>query len=293
VTETRAAPAKVNLYLHVGAPGPDGYHPLSSLVAFGAAADTIEARPAETFAFSVEGPFAVGLETGEDNLVVRAVRAAARAAGAPMPALHLVLHKRLPVAAGLGGGSGDAAAALRLVRDSFLSDLDDAALVNILAELGADGPMCLAARPVIAEGRGDRLSSPPAFPDLPVVLVNPRVACPTGEVYRAYDATAQFGGEVRGALRQAYGSAADLAADLAGCRNDLEPAARALQPLIGEVLDELGARPDVLLARMSGSGATCFALCSTDAEASRIRDSIRSAHPDWWVVAGVLEGGCA
>jgi len=119
VTETRSAPAKVNLYLHVGAPGPDGYHALSSLVAFGAAADTIEARTAESFAFSVEGPFAEGLDRGEDNLVDRAVRAAARAAGAPMPAVHLVLHKRLPVAAGLGGGSSDAAAVLRLVRDGF------------------------------------------------------------------------------------------------------------------------------------------------------------------------------
>jgi len=222
--------------------------------------------------------------------VVRAARALADRMGEDLPPVALTLRKALPVAAGLGGGSSDAAAALRLLRDQIWPAATDVDLLAILAQLGADGPMCLGARPVLAEGRGDVLSAPPVFPDLPVVLVNPGVECPTAEIYRAYDAAGRFGGAARGALKPAYVSVPDLAADLALCRNDLESVARARRPEIGKALDLLAACPPTLLARMSGSGATCFAVCADTAGAERVRDSVAATHPGWWTAAGILPG---
>lgn len=293
MTAHRSAPAKVNLYLHVGAPGADRYHPLSSLVVFADLGDELRLTEADRFSFAVEGPFAEGLTAGADNLVFRAVDALAARLDRPMPPIALTLDKRLPVAAGLGGGSSDAAAALRLVRDHVWPDADEPTILDVLGEIGADGPMCWDPRPAIAEGRGDHLSPAPLFPDLPAVLVNPGVECSTGEVYRAYDTAGRFGDEARGVLRPAYGSAAELSGDLAGSRNDLEPVARALQPDVGEVLDLLKARSETLLARMSGSGATCFALCPTAADARRLCDSVHAAQPAWWVEPVVFGGQCA
>lgn len=278
----RLAPAKVNLYLHVGPPGADGYHPLSSLVVFADVGDRLSLRPADAFGFEVTGPFAPALAGEADNLVVRAVRALADRAGGPLPPISLTLDKQLPVAAGLGGGSSDAAAALRLVRDHVFPAVEDEALLAILAGIGADGPMCLAAAPVIALGRGDQLSPAPDLPELHAVLVNPGVASPTGAVYAAYDRAGRFGGAGQGDLRAAYGSAADLAADLADCRNDLQPPAVSAVPEIGEVVSWLGAHPDCLLARMSGSGATVFALCADGGAAGRLAASLSLVQPRWW-----------
>lgn len=282
---TRLAPAKVNLYLHVGPPGADGYHPLSSLVVFADVGDRLSLRPADAFGFEVTGPFAPALAGEADNLVVRAVRALADRAGGPLPPISLTLDKQLPVAAGLGGGSSDAAATLRLVRDHAFPEVGEEALLAILAGIGADGPMCLAAAPVIALGRGDELSPAPLLPELHAVLVNPGVASPTGAVYAAYDRVGRFGGAGQGGLRAAYGSAADLAADLADCRNDLQAPAVSAVPEIGEALAWLGSQPESLLARMSGSGATVFALCADRAAAARLAATLSATQPRWWVRA--------
>ena len=280
---TRLAPAKVNLYLHVGPPGADGYHPLASLVVFADVGDRLSLEPAQAFAFAVTGPFAPALADECDNLVVRAVGALAEQAGSAIPAIRLTLDKQLPVAAGLGGGSSDAAAALRLVRDDAFPTIGDDALRGILADIGADGPMCLAAAPLTALGRGDALSPAPHLPELHAVLVNPGVAAPTGAIYAAYDRAGRFGGAGKGDLRTAYGSTAELAADLADCRNDLQAPAVAAAAEIGEALAWLDAHRDCLLARMSGSGATVFALCAGPGAVARLAQSIYDAHPEWWV----------
>lgn len=284
------APAKVNLYLHVGAPGRDGYHPLWTLAAFADIGDMISLEPAAAFEFAVTGRFAEALAGEGDNLVVRAVRELAAAAGQSIPTVRLTLDKQLPVAAGLGGGSSDAAAALRLVRARRFPDVGDDVLLAILARLGADGPMCLAARAVTASGRGDELSPAPRLPVLHAVLVNPGAACPTGEIYAAFDKAGGFSPPERGDLRCVFETVQDLADDLARCRNDLEPAARARHPQVGEALDLLASRPETLLARLSGSGATSFALCAGAEEARRLADDLGGLRPGWWVRACTLGG---
>lgn len=279
------APAKVNLYLHVGAPTADGFHPLASLMVFADVGDRVRVEWADQPDFGIDGPFARELE-GEnpvDNLVLRAARALVAATRRPQPSFRLVLTKVLPVAAGLGGGSSDAGATLRLLRQALEAPLDDAALERLAAEIGADGPACLWARPVIGEGRGDVLSPAPRLPELNAVLVNPRVACPTGAVYRAYDAAGASGGADRPNLPEAIESAEEAAAFLSLCRNDLEAPAVGLVPMIGEVLETLRAEPECLLARMSGSGATCFALCAGDIEAEGLAERLESMRPDWWI----------
>jgi 4-diphosphocytidyl-2-C-methyl-D-erythritol kinase len=275
--------AKVNLYLHVGALDASGFHPLSSLMVFadvGARLDLAEGRP---MGLNIVGPFGEGLSAGEDNLVMRAARALVEAADALLPSFGLTLMKALPIASGLGGGSGDAGAALRLIRDRLAPQVDDARLEAIAGELGSDGPACLWARPVIAEGRGERLSPAPALPSLDAVLVNPRVASPTGAVYRAYDAAGAPGGADRPNLPDAFESAEEVAAFLALCRNDLEAPAASLTPQIGDVLDTLRGEPETLLARVSGSGATCFALCAGDIEAETLAERLERLRPGWWV----------
>lgn len=290
MTASAFAPAKVNLYLHVGAPGTDGYHPLASLVVFADVGDRLTLEPAPAFEFAVEGPFADALVLEGNNLVVQAVEALARAAKAPMPAVRLTLDKQLPVAAGLGGGSSDAAAALRLLRDYAFPEIGDETLLAILGRLGADGPMCLAARPVTAEGRGDRLGPAPTLPELHAVLANPGFECPTGPVYAAFDRAGRFVAVERGDLRCVYEAAADLAADLAGCRNDLEAPAAAVTPGVGAVLSALRETPEALLVRLSGSGATAFALCADGAAAAALAEALQGRQPGWWVRACRLGG---
>lgn len=279
------APAKVNLFLHVGAPDAEGYHPLSSLVVFADVGDRLSVEPAEEPQFLVDGPFAGGLAAEGDNLVLRAVRGLERAAAGAFPPMRLVLRKELPIAAGLGGGSSDAGAALRLLREALHLELTDEALTDIAAGLGADGPMCLWCEAAIAEGRGERLSPPPGLPEIHAVLVNPGVPSPTGPVYRAYDAAGAPGGSDRPPLPDTFDSVEELAAVLATCRNDLEAPAVALAPDIGSALQALRGEPEVLLARMSGSGATCFALCGGELEAASLAERLAAARPDWWVRA--------
>lgn len=270
------APAKVNLFLHVGAVEADGYHPLVSLVAFADIGDRVTLEPALEASLNVTGPFAGALadEPPERNLILRALSAA----GAPPFAV--TLDKRLPVAAGLGGGSSDAGAALRLARALGLS-ADDAALERAAAAVGADGPMCLWAQPCWAEGRGDRLTPEPRLPPLPAVLINPGAPSPTGAVYRAYDATPA--GAADHPEPPTDWSLSAVIAWLADQRNDLEAPAVALEPRIGEALAEAAALPGARLARMSGSGATVFALFADEAEAEAAARSLAETRPDWWV----------
>ena len=284
---TALAPAKVNLFLHVGPLAEDGYHPLASLMSFADVGDTLTLEAAAETGLQITGPFAVAL-AGEDpasNLAWRAVQRLLRHAGVSPDPFRLTLDKQLPVAAGLGGGSSDAGAALRLVRDALMPGVQDVALGAIAAELGADGPACLFAQPVLAQGRGDRLSEAPAMPPLPAVLVNPGVACSTGRVYRAYDAQVASGQADLPMLPTAFNDVAEVVTALAACRNDLEAAARGVAPEIDDVLQRLRMSPEVRLARLSGSGATCFALCATAADADRLAMRLQAQAPRWWVRA--------
>lgn len=283
MSATAFAPAKVNLYLHVGPLDADGFHPLSSLMVFADVGDRLGLHGGEPLGLTVGGRFGAGLGAGEDNLVLRAARALIAAIDPPPPPFSLTLAKELPLAAGLGGGSSDAGAALRLIRQAFAPEVDDARLEAIAASLGSDGAACLWARPVIAEGRGERLSPAPGLPRLDAVLVNPLVASPTGPVYRAYDAAGAPGGAERPSMPEAFEFAEELAGFLALCRNDLEAPAAGLAPAIGDVLETLRGEPETLLARVSGSGATCFALCAGDIEAETLTERLEQMRPDWWV----------
>lgn len=284
MSRAQLAPAKVNLFLHVGAPDAEGYHPLVSLMTFADIGDLLSCEPAGTLSLRIEGPFAGGLSAGEDNLVLRAARALLVHAGRDEAPVGLILDKRLPVASGLGGGSSDAGAALRLLDRTLGLGTGQAALEAIAAALGSDGAPCLRARPVLAQGRGERLSAPPAWPSLPAVLANPGVASPTGPVYRAHDAAGRFT-TVEPPRLPTLSDVRAVAACLAGLRNDLEAPAAAMEPAIAAALDLMRAEPEPLLVRMSGSGATCFALCATDADASGLAARLAAAHPHWWVTA--------
>ena len=277
------APAKINLFLHVGAPGDDGYHPLCSLMVFADIGDKVVIHEADALSVRVHGPFAAGLAAEDDNLVLRAARALLARTRGPQPPLCLSLEKNLPVAAGLGGGSSDAGAALRLMRAALQVDLDDEMLEAVAASLGADGAACLWGRPVLAEGRGEQLTPSPRLPTIEAVLVNPGVGVSTPAVYRALDQSQAFGEVVPPPVPEAFESVEELAAWLGMKRNDLQGPAVALAPEIGDVVETLAGEPETLFARMSGSGATCFAICASDIEADALADRVATMRPDWWV----------
>ncbi len=283
---TALAPAKINLFLHVGAVDADGYHPLSSLVAFADVGDRVSVESADRLSLAVDGPFGGGLGATDDNLILRALRQLGKACGVAEPKLKVTLDKRLPIAAGLGGGSSDAGAALKLARDVLALDLDDAALETVAGVVGADGPMCLRMRTAWAEGRGDVLTDEPRLPPLPAVLFNPGVPSPTGAVYRAYDA-----GPVRAADRPAPPQDWSIAAVidwLSAQRNDLEAPALALTPAIGAALSVVAATDHAALTRMSGSGATVFGLYPSDDAARSAARALSASHPEAWVKATQL-----
>jgi 4-diphosphocytidyl-2-C-methyl-D-erythritol kinase len=280
----RLAPAKVNLFLHVGPVAADGYHPLSSLMVFADVGDEVRFEPAGAMAFEITGPFGAALTADDDNLVVRARDQLLAAFPGQHPAFRLVLDKRLPIAAGIGGGSADAAAALLLLQDALgLGQGADQGLQAIARALGSDVPACLAGLPTFATGRGDDLADPPTFPDLDLVLVNPGVPSPTGKVYRAYDDAGAPGEAEPPAFPGPMSDARAVAAFLAGTRNDLEPPAVALNPAIGEALGILRGQPESLFVRMSGSGATCFAIAADAEAAARLAARLAADHPGWWV----------
>lgn len=263
------APAKINLALHVTGLRADGYHLLDSLVVFADCGDVLRFEPAQRLTLEVTGPMAAGVPTGAANLILRAARLFGPDKGA-----RITLEKHLPHAAGIGGGSADAAAALRGLSRLWGLPLP---APEALLSLGADVPVCLSPAPQIMSGIGERLTPAPALPACHAVLVNPRVAVPTGPVFaglaRKENAPLEapdwqgFTGFVTWLARQ---------------RNDLEPPARAFAPAIGQALDALTGE-DVPLARMSGSGATCFGLCETQAQADAAAGRIAAQNPGWWV----------
>jgi 4-diphosphocytidyl-2-C-methyl-D-erythritol kinase len=284
------APAKVNLTLRVLGRRPDGYHDLESLVAFADAGDTLRLTPGEGLSLSVRGPNAGQAGPDADNLVLKAASALASSiVGVRLGSFEL--EKLLPVAAGLGGGSADAAAALRLLARANELRLDDARLYEAACAIGADVPVCLDPRARVMRGIGEILSAPLALPPLPAVLVNPGVAVATKDVF------ARWSPPAAPAPLFDWTAVGDLANRdqilrlLAYQPNDLEEPAMAVAPAIAETLTALRALPGCRLARMSGSGATCFALFSTAAEAILAAQSLSARHPQWWVRAGALGGG--
>jgi 4-diphosphocytidyl-2-C-methyl-D-erythritol kinase len=266
------ARAKINLALHVRGREPDGYHRIETVFAFAADGDVLRVLESADLTLRIEGQFAAGLLAGEDNLVLRAARAL-RDRFAVTRGGALILDKCLPVAAGIGGGSADAAAALRLLNRFWAIDASEEGLRDLASGLGADVPACLISRTCVGRGRGDRLEAyhGPALRGTPLLLVNPGVPVSTADVFRGW------GG----------GDGGPLPENPADGRNDLEPAAIAIAPMIGDVLAAL--KPGASLTRMSGSGATCFALFDSEADRDAATDRIAAAHPNWWLLATRLD----
>ena len=282
---TLAAPAKLNLYLHVTGKREDGYHLLDSLVAFTDIYDTLTIRPAAALTFSTDGPFAGGFgdEDPMTNLVFRAaLRLAAAAGHQAKMAFHLT--KNLPVASGIGGGSADAAACLRGLARLWGIDPTDRVVLDVAAGLGADVPSCVVGRVCFMGGIGTDISPAPALPEAGLLLVNPGIGLSTPSVYRARQGG--FTAPMRFDVPPA--GVDELAALLAGRRNDLTEAAVSLVPEIGVVLDAIGATGGCKLARMSGSGATCFGIFEDVAEARRAAQALQVRHQAWWVKPGRL-----
>jgi 4-diphosphocytidyl-2-C-methyl-D-erythritol kinase len=261
---TEIARAKLNLALHVRARRPDGYHELETLFAFVEFGDVLRIAPAEAPAFRITGPFAGKLTNEGDNLVTRAATRFAEAFGGGAYAIEL--EKHLPVASGIGGGSADAAATLRALAKLHAVAPDDPRLFAIADGLGSDVPACLLGKTALGKGRGEQLQPVPGMPGVPVLLVNPGVAVSTAEVFRRWD------GVDRG----------PLGPDPLAGRNDLEAPARVIAPVIGEVLAALAEQPGVMLTRVSGSGATCFALFDTPEACTAAAASVK--RPGWWSV---------
>ncbi|WP_372602605.1 4-(cytidine 5'-diphospho)-2-C-methyl-D-erythritol kinase [Actibacterium sp.] len=268
------APAKINLTLHVTGRRDDGYHLLDSLVAFADIGDRITVEPAGMTDLIVTGPMARGVPVDDSNLVLRA------AALAKAPPLAITLEKHLPAAAGIGGGSSDAAAVLRAIADLTGTPVPEDAL-----RLGADVPVCLRATATRMSGIGETLTPVPPLPELWAVLANPRVAVPTPKVFAALR---QRINPAMPATIPAFADARSLVKWLKTQRNDLEAAAISLSPVIADVLGALQTLPGSLMARMSGSGATCFALFDTEEAAQDAAELLAMTRSDWWSAAARL-----
>jgi 4-diphosphocytidyl-2-C-methyl-D-erythritol kinase len=276
------APAKINLALHVTGQRADGYHLLESIVTFAGEGDRLCFAQAESDTFGLSGRFAGELRLGtsgpQTNLVLKArdaLRASLEGRGMAAPPVAIHLEKNLPIASGIGGGSADAAAALRGLLRLWDARLEDAELFRLALTLGADVPMCLKSRPLLARGIGDELSFLGSMPPLAMVLGNPMVGVSTPEIFRRLSTKHNPGIPV---LSGAWGQ------DLAASRNDLEPVARALAPEIAE-LSAMIAAEGAWLTRMSGSGATCFGLFETPAAAANAAENLRHRRPDWYFAA--------
>jgi 4-diphosphocytidyl-2-C-methyl-D-erythritol kinase len=271
---TEFAPAKINLSLHVTGQREDGYHLLESLVVFADVGDTITVEIANQDSLTIDGPFAAGLDLGAGNLVAKARdQLRARHGFAPV---HIHLSKNLPVSSGIGGGSSDAAATLRATAKLF--SLPDAVIADVAMGLGADVPMCLAAKTLIAKGIGEQLTAVHHLPELYLVLANPNVAVGTPEVFQRLS---NRNNPALPALPDGL-SLSDFAEWLSRTRNDLQLPALQLCPAIGDALLAL-AETGPLLTRMSGSGATCYGLYPDAASAAAAANAIAAKHKNWWV----------
>lgn len=271
--QSEAAPAKLNLALHVRRRRPDGYHELETLFAFVADGDVVAVDEGEALSLTIEGPMADGLSAA-DNLVLSAARRLATSAGIA-PRARLTLTKNLPVASGIGGGSADAAAALRLLNRFWGLDYSLGRLAELAEPLGADVPACVYSRTMWGGGKGETLvpADVAGLNDMPVLLVNPMVPLATGPVFAAWD------GVDRGPL-----DSRPAIDDLVRARNDLQSGAISLCPPIADVLTALAACGGALLSRMSGSGATCFALFESEAALRLAHDDLAAREPGWWLL---------
>jgi 4-diphosphocytidyl-2-C-methyl-D-erythritol kinase len=310
------APAKLNLYLHVTGIREDGYHTLDSLVAFANCGDTVTVTPSQGLSLTVSGPYAAQVPSGPENLVLKAAALLAERYDVEANA-HIALEKNLPVASGIGGGSADAAATLRALSKlwqlkisgealklgaekigdnpdtrlalqtlftSWRDDLDTGKMSQLALELGADVPVCLEGRTVYMSGIGETLTLAPLLPKVWVVLVNPHTALSTPDVFKAR--TGDFSKSAP--FFESPKEAQNLADLLKARRNDLCPAAITLAPEIGDVLNTLENLDGCLLARMSGSGATCFGLFANPILALRANQSLARTHPQWWAQTAQL-----
>lgn len=267
---TETAPAKINLALHVIGKRADGYHLLDSIVAFASLSDVLHLSRADETSLEITGPFAHRLHAeDEENLVLKAV-AGLKALLPDLPNVHIRLEKHLPVSSGIGGGSADAAAALRGLMRLCGRRPEPKALAELAISLGADVPVCLANQTSRMRGIGEDLTPHADLPAMPAIIVNPGVACDTREVFRHLALTNGFPPILN-------------ANDLQSCRNDLQAAAIAGLPVIGEVLENLASLEGAWLSRMSGSGATCFALFANQPQAQAAANHLRAAKPQWWI----------
>lgn len=287
------APAKVNLTLRVIGRRADGYHDIESVVVFAAVGDTLTFAPGREMSLAVRGPTAAASGDLTDNLVLKATRELAKRVER-LKEGRFVLSKRLPVAAGLGGGSADAGAALRLLARANEIALDDPRLMAAARATGADVPVCLDPRPRVMHGIGEILSPPIDLPRLPAVLVNPGVAVPTKDVFATLrlkpgtstGASVPF--PLTGKERDAVLTRGDLLRTVGEDRNDLEAPAIAMEPIIAEALNDLRALGSCRLARMSGSGATCFGLFDSGRAATAAARALRAKNTNWWIRATTL-----
>ena len=271
---TEHASAKINLFLHVGDKRADGFHPLQSLAVFTAMGDVLSMEPGFGLSLTIEGPFAKGLDGEGDNLVLRAARAL------DTQGAKLTLTKNLPVASGIGGGSADAAAALRGLNQLWNLDRNEAVLRDLAAGLGSDIPACVLSASCFMEGRGEVLRAAQSMPRVPMLLVNPGVAVPTKD---AFAALGERSGVEMALPRGNFADTADLLRFLETTRNDLEEPARRIQPVIGDVLQAIAKLPGALMTRMSGSGATCFGIFADDDCCRRAAETLKTRQPGWWI----------
>jgi 4-diphosphocytidyl-2-C-methyl-D-erythritol kinase len=277
------ARAKINLYLHVTGRRSDGYHRLDSLVVFAETGDEIVVAPSDALSLKIVGPFAGDLAAGGDNLVLRAARGLRELAGIRTGAA-ITLTKNLPVASGIGGGSADAAATLDALAALWNIAPDPAGLERLALSLGADVPVCRAGKASFMGGIGEELATAGTLPVAHLLLVNPGIATPTPAVFKAR----QGGFSTAARWDQPPQDAHALAAALQSRSNDLTAAAIAVTPAIRDVLAAIGGTEHCLLARLSGSGATCFGLYAVEADAAAAGEAIRAARPGWWAVAAPI-----
>lgn len=284
------APAKINLNLHVTGRRSDGWHMIESFVAFADVSDVLTFNAAPHFSLEITGPFAAALPS-ENNLALKAARALRDGVSALPPGCSIMLEKNLPVASGIGGGSADAAAVLRALPALFDIAVEPTALLQLAAGLGADVPACLLARAAMISGTGTLVEPAPSLPEIHAVLVNPGIQLATGEIYAAMGFEPGSADPVTHPVAPPgpFSGAGQLVEYLNGTRNDFEPVVSARLHELGDVLEALFASSGCLLARMSGSGATCFGLFAGAGEADAAKRNIAARHQDWWVGAGRLE----
>ena len=282
-----SAPAKVNLTLQVGPARPDGYHPVDSLVAFADWGDRLTFAASRELTLDIAGEGADVLRGEGDNLIMKAARLLATAAGLHHDGAHIRLQKQIPLGAGLGGGSADAAAALRGLNRLWSLDWPEDMLAGLAAEIGSDVPACVLSRPLRMTGRGERIEALGHWPDLPALLVNPGESVSTADIFKHYDHDPRPVRAEPTPLADSYAEALDV---LRLADNALQPHAVRASRAVGDVLEALRRLPNEALVRMTGSGSTCFAVFESLEEADVAAGHVRSNHPDWLVQPVTLRG---